>query len=97
MENQETDNNPNPSDVLFSILSDTLLDAQAAISPASKWPKDYGPTALQKGLDEYDFIIVGAGSAGCVLANRLSEVPDWKILLLEAGGNPTKESEVSIL
>jgi len=48
-------------------------------------------------LREYDFIVIGAGPGGCVVANRLSEQPDWSVLILEAGQDESVYTDIPAL
>lgn len=78
---------------IFTHFLQVLLTSLCTLSKSGDYPIDRTEEILVSER-EFDFVIAGGGTAGTVLAHRLTEVTDWKVLLIEAGEDPNSITDV---
>uniref|UniRef100_A0A0A9YGE8 Glucose dehydrogenase [acceptor] n=1 Tax=Lygus hesperus TaxID=30085 RepID=A0A0A9YGE8_LYGHE len=78
---------------LIRIVRNLLINALVALLNT---PNHKTPDVNHYKTQNYDFIVIGGGSAGAVIASRLSEIKQWNILLLEAGGDENIISDIPL-
>ncbi|KAL3271314.1 hypothetical protein HHI36_021803 [Cryptolaemus montrouzieri] len=78
--------------VFFLALINTLFTKQCELGNKDNYPIDAGPSLVDN--DSFDYIVVGGGTAGSVVASKLAKSTQNRVLLLEAGGYPSPTSDI---